>query len=105
MGADLVLFEHQKTGGRLLWIANEDTSELMAKIKSVTVESLPEEIKTYTVNGFTDESGIRHIEVPTAWTLPHRSPTAFPIKSLFPSVPRWACPCRRTPPTRPPISR
>ncbi len=43
---------------------NEDTSELMAKIKAVTVESLPEEIKAYTVNDFTDESGIRHIEVP-----------------------------------------
>lgn len=25
IGADLVLFEHQKTGGKLLWIANEDT--------------------------------------------------------------------------------
>ena len=40
----------------------EDTTELMAKIKAVTVESLPEEIKTYTVNDFTDENGIRHIE-------------------------------------------
>ena len=26
VGADLVLFEHQKTGGKLLWIANEDTN-------------------------------------------------------------------------------
>ena len=41
---------------------DEDTTELMAKIKAVTVESLPEEIKTYTVNDFTDENGIRHIE-------------------------------------------
>ncbi|MBR6185905.1 MAG: insulinase family protein [Clostridia bacterium] len=42
----------------------EDNTELMAKIKAVTVDSLPEEIKTYTVNDFTDENGIRHIEVP-----------------------------------------
>ncbi len=42
----------------------EDTTELLAKIKAVTVESLPEEIRTYTVNDFTDENGVRHIEVP-----------------------------------------
>ena len=43
---------------------DEDTMELMAKLKAVTVGSLPEEIKTYTVNDFTDENGIRHIEIP-----------------------------------------
>ena len=43
---------------------DEDTTELMAKLKAVTVESLPEEIKTYTVNDFTDDNGLRHIEVP-----------------------------------------
>ena len=42
----------------------EDTAELMAKIKAVTVDSLPEEIKEYTVSDFTDENGLRHIEVP-----------------------------------------
>ena len=42
----------------------EDTSALMAKIKAVTVESLPEEIRTYTVNDTTDDAGVRHIEVP-----------------------------------------
>lgn len=42
----------------------EDATELMAKIKAVSVESLPEEIREYTVNDFTDESGVRHIEVP-----------------------------------------
>ena len=26
IGADLVLFEHQKTGGKVLWAANEDTN-------------------------------------------------------------------------------
>lgn len=44
----------------------EDNAELMAKLTAVTVESLPEEIKTYTVNDFTDENGLRHIEVPAA---------------------------------------
>ena len=43
---------------------DEDNAELIAKIQAVTVESLPEEIKTYTVNDFTDENGLRHIEVP-----------------------------------------
>ena len=41
---------------------DEDTAELMAKIKAVTVESLPEEIKTYAVSDFTDDNGLRHIE-------------------------------------------
>ncbi|MBR3017339.1 MAG: insulinase family protein [Clostridia bacterium] len=45
---------------------DEDNSELMAKIQAVTVDSLPEEIKTYAVNDFTDENGLRHIEVPAA---------------------------------------
>ncbi|MBR3107983.1 MAG: hypothetical protein IKH30_12540 [Clostridia bacterium] len=43
---------------------DEDTSELMAQLKAVTVESLPEEIREYTVSDFTDDNGIRHIEVP-----------------------------------------
>ena len=42
----------------------DDASEYIAQIKAVTVESLPEEIRAYTVNDFTDENGIRHIEVP-----------------------------------------
>lgn len=41
---------------------DDDNTELMAKIKAVTVGSLPEEIKTYTVNDFTDENGLRHVE-------------------------------------------
>ena len=41
----------------------EDTTELMAQIKAVSVESLPEEIKTYPVDDFTDGNGIRHIDV------------------------------------------
>lgn len=40
----------------------EDTSALMAKIKAVTVESLPEEVKTYAVSDSTDDSGVRHLE-------------------------------------------
>lgn len=42
----------------------EDNSALMAEIKAVSVDSLPEEIREYTVNDVTDENGIRHIEVP-----------------------------------------
>ena len=41
----------------------EDTAELMAKIKVVDVESLPEEIRVYPVSDETDENGIRHIDV------------------------------------------
>ena len=41
---------------------DEDVSALMAQIKAVTVESLPEEIRTYAVSDSTDENGIRHIE-------------------------------------------
>ena len=42
--------------------APEDTSELMAKIKVVTVENLPEEMREYQVSDETDENGIRHID-------------------------------------------
>ena len=41
----------------------EDASELIAKVKAVTVESLPEEVRTYDVLDETDENGIRRIEV------------------------------------------
>ncbi len=41
---------------------NEDTSELLSGIKAVTVQSLPEEVRTYTVLDETDENGIRHLE-------------------------------------------
>ena len=40
----------------------EDVSELIAKVKAVTVESLPEEVKAYDILDETDENGIRHIE-------------------------------------------
>ena len=40
----------------------EDTSELMAKIKAVTVENLPEEIREYEVSDATDENGVRYID-------------------------------------------
>ena len=43
-----------------------DTTELLARLKAVTVESLPEEIKTWPVSDTTDENGIRHIEVTAA---------------------------------------
>ncbi len=43
---------------------DEDTTELMSKIKTVTVDSLPEEVRTYNVNDFTDKNGIRHVEAP-----------------------------------------
>lgn len=42
--------------------APEDTSELMAKIKVVTVENLPEEMREYQVSDETDENGVRHID-------------------------------------------
>ena len=41
----------------------EDTTELMAKIKVVDVESLPEEVRIYPVKDETDGNGIRHIDV------------------------------------------
>ena len=40
----------------------DDASELIAKIKVVTVESLPEEIREYELSDVTDENGIRHID-------------------------------------------
>ena len=42
---------------------DDDNTELMAKIKAITMDSLPEEIREYDVNDFTDENNIRHIEV------------------------------------------
>ena len=41
----------------------EDASELIAKVKAVTVESLPEEVRTYDVLDETGENGIRYIGV------------------------------------------
>ena len=44
--------------------APEDHSaEYVARLKAVTVESLPEEIKRYDVTDGTDDGGIRHIDV------------------------------------------
>lgn len=43
--------------------AEDDNSELMAKLKVVTVDNLPEEVRIYPVTDETDENGIRHIEV------------------------------------------
>ena len=39
----------------------EDTTELIASLQAVTVESLPEEVKEYAIQDTTDEKGIRHI--------------------------------------------
>ena len=41
----------------------EDTSELVASLQAVTVESLPEEWRLYDVQDETVEDGIRHIDV------------------------------------------
>ena len=41
----------------------DDPAELIAQLKAVTVESLPEEVRTYDMQDTTDENGIRHIEV------------------------------------------
>ena len=41
----------------------EDTTEMMAQIKAVTVESLPEEARVYPVSDVTGEDGIRRIDV------------------------------------------
>ncbi|MBR3274793.1 MAG: insulinase family protein [Clostridia bacterium] len=47
--------------------APEDHSaEYVARLKAVTVESLPEEIKEYAVNDATGDDGIRRIDVPAA---------------------------------------
>lgn len=40
----------------------EDTSELVARLQAVTVESLPEEWKRYDVTDETDDQGVRHID-------------------------------------------
>ena len=40
----------------------EDTSEMVASLQAVTVESLPEEIKTYELRDETDDSGVRHVD-------------------------------------------
>ena len=42
----------------------EDISEMIASLQAVTVDSLPEEVKLYDVLDETDESGIRHLDVP-----------------------------------------
>ena len=41
----------------------DDTSEMMAQIKAITVESLPEEARVYPVSDLTGEDGIRRIDV------------------------------------------
>ena len=40
----------------------DHSAEYVARLKAVTVESLPEEIKSYTVTDGTDDGGIRHID-------------------------------------------
>ncbi len=41
----------------------EDTSEMVAQLQAVTVESLPEEVREYPVSDVTGEDGIRRIDV------------------------------------------
>lgn len=41
----------------------DHSAEYVTRLKAVTVESLPEEIKSYTVTDGTDDGGIRHIDV------------------------------------------
>lgn len=41
----------------------EDASELVAQLQAVTVDNLPEEIRTYDYTDVTDASGIRRIDV------------------------------------------
>ena len=41
---------------------NEDTAAMMAQLKAVGIEELPEEIRRYEVNDQTDENGIRYVE-------------------------------------------
>ena len=43
-------------------LEKEDTAEMVAGLKAVTVESLPEELKRYEVTDETDEYGVRHID-------------------------------------------
>ena len=40
----------------------DHSAEYVTRLKAVTVESLPEEIKSYTVTDGTDDGGIRHID-------------------------------------------
>ena len=40
----------------------EDTSAMVAQLQAVTVESLPEEMKLYTVLDETDDAGVRHVD-------------------------------------------
>ena len=40
----------------------EDTSAMVASLQAVTVESLPEEVRTYNISDETDDSGVRHID-------------------------------------------
>ena len=40
----------------------DDTREMMAKLKTVGVEELPEELRLYSVSDTTDEMGIRYVE-------------------------------------------
>ncbi|MBQ9264772.1 MAG: insulinase family protein [Clostridia bacterium] len=40
----------------------DDASQYVAQLQAVTVESLPEEVKTYAITDETDEKGVRHIE-------------------------------------------
>ena len=42
--------------------AEDDSSQYVAQLQAVTVESLPEEIKLYDVTDETDEAGVRHID-------------------------------------------
>ena len=43
--------------------ADDDASALIAQLQAVTVESLPEEKKTYPISDETDENGVRRINV------------------------------------------
>ncbi|MBQ8162101.1 MAG: insulinase family protein [Clostridia bacterium] len=44
----------------------EDTSEMVRQLQAVTVESLPEEVRTYDMTDETDAEGIRHLDVAAA---------------------------------------
>ena len=43
--------------------STDDASEYVAQIQAVTVDTLPEEIRTYGYTDVTDDKGIRHIDV------------------------------------------
>lgn len=40
-----------------------DASEYVAQLQAVTVDSLPEEIRTYDISDETDDAGVRHVDV------------------------------------------